>query len=96
MDEPRKHLGLHEDPQEATDALGGHRLAEGLALETAFSSLALAEEQGVVADGFQEETDEGLRHQAVQGVTLYRNRQNRIGWYYDAETETHLIHVQYI
>ena len=70
LDEASKHLGLHEDPQEAPDALGGHRLAEGLALEDALPSLVLSEEQGVVSDGLQEEPDESFRHQAVQGVAL--------------------------
>lgn len=33
LHEPRKHLRLHEDLQESPQALGGHGLTEGLALE---------------------------------------------------------------
>lgn len=77
LDEASEHLGLHEDAQEAADALGGHRLAEGLALEDAFAPLALGHEQGVMADGLQEEADERLRNQAVQGVAFWAKQGER-------------------
>lgn len=60
LDEPCKHLRLHEDAQETTDAFRRHRLAEGLSLENTLSALVLSDEQGVMADGLQEEADEGL------------------------------------
>lgn len=65
LNEASKHLRFHKDAQEAADALGGHRLAEGLALEDTVTSLTLGHEQRVMADGLQEEPNEGLRHQAV-------------------------------
>lgn len=70
LNEPGEHLRLHEDAKEAADAFRRHRLAEGLSLKNTLSTLVLSDEQGVVADGLQEEADEGLRHQAVQGVIL--------------------------
>lgn len=60
LNEPGKHLRLHEDAQETSDAFRRHRLAEGLSLENALSTLILSDEQGVMADGLQEEADEGL------------------------------------
>ena len=74
LDEPSKHLRLHEDAQETTDAFRRHRLAEGLSLENTLSALVLSDEQGVMADGLQEEADEGLWHKAVQGVILCRHK----------------------
>lgn len=60
LDEPCKHLRLHEDAQETTDAFRRHRLAEGLPLENTLSTVILCDEQGVMADGLQEEANEGL------------------------------------
>lgn len=60
LDEPCEHLRFHEDAQETTDAFRRHRLAEGLSLENALSALVLSDKQGVMADGLQEEADEGL------------------------------------
>lgn len=74
LNEPCKHLRLHEDAQEAPDALGRHRLAEGLSLEDAFAALVLSDEQRVMADGLQEEADKSLRHQTVQRVVLWRHK----------------------
>lgn len=65
LNEPCKHLRLHEDAQETTDALWRHCLAEGLPLENTLSTLILSDEQGVMADGLQKEADEGFWHQAV-------------------------------
>lgn len=65
LNEPCKHLRLHKDAQEATDALRRHRLAEGLSLENAFAALVLGDKQGVMSDGLQEEANESLRHQTV-------------------------------
>lgn len=62
LNKPCKHLGLHEDAEETTYALGRHRLPEGLSLE---DPLVLSDEEGVMSDGLQEKADEGLRHQAV-------------------------------
>lgn len=70
LNEPRKHLRLHEDAQETTDAFRRHRLAEGLPLKNALPAIILGDEQRVMADGLQEKADEGLRHQAVQRVIL--------------------------
>lgn len=41
LNEPCKHLRLHEDAQETTDAFRRHSLAEGLSLENALSTLIL-------------------------------------------------------
>lgn len=60
LNEPCKHLRLHEDAQEATDTFGRHGLAEGLSLENALSALVLSDKQGVMADGLEEEADESL------------------------------------
>lgn len=70
LNEASKHLRLHEDAQETTDALGGHGLAKRLSLEDPLSTLVLRDEQGVMSHRLQEEADEGLWHQAVQGVIL--------------------------
>ncbi len=60
LNEPCKHLRLHEDAQETSDAFRCHRLAEGLSLENTLSTLILSDEQGVMADGLQKEADESL------------------------------------
>lgn len=70
LDKPSKHLGLHKHTQEATDALGSHRLAEGISLEDAVTPLILGQEQRVVASGLQEKADKGLRYHTAEGVTL--------------------------
>lgn len=77
LNEPGEHLRLHEDAEEAADAFRRHRLAESLPLKNAFPALVLSDEQGIVAHGLQEEADEGLGHQAVQGVVLCGHRRNR-------------------
>lgn len=74
LDKPCKHLGLHEDAKETAYAFGRHRLPEGFSLEDALPALFFSDEEGVMSDGLQEEADEGLRHQAVQGVVLYRHK----------------------
>lgn len=74
LNEPGEHLRLHEDAEEAADAFRRHRLAESLPLKNALPALVLSDEQGVVAHGLQEEADEGLGHQAVQGVVLCGHR----------------------
>lgn len=74
LNEAGEHLRLHEDAQEAADALGRHRLAESLPLKSALPALVLCNEQGVVTHRLQEEADEGLGHQAVQGVVLCGHR----------------------
>lgn len=60
LNEPCKHLRLHEDAQETTDAFRRHGLAEGLPLKNALSAIILSDEQRVMADGLQEKADEGL------------------------------------
>lgn len=60
LNEPGKHLRLHEDAQETTDALRCHCLAEGLSLKASLSALVLSDEQGVMAHSLQEEADESL------------------------------------
>lgn len=74
LNKPCKHLGLHEDAEETAYAFGRHRLPEGLSLEDPLPALVLSDEEGVMSNGLQEEADEGLRHQAVQGVILYRHK----------------------
>lgn len=75
LNKPCKHLRLHEDPQETANTFRRHWLAKGLPLENALSTLVLSDKQGVMADSFQEEADEGLWHQAVQRVILCRHRE---------------------
>lgn len=70
LNEPGEHLRLHEDAEEAADAFWRHRFAESLPLKNALAALILGDEEGVVTHGLQEEADERLRHQAVQGVIL--------------------------
>ena len=60
LNETCKHLRLHEDPKEATDAFRRHRLTEGLPLENALPTLILSDKQAVMANGFQKEADKGL------------------------------------
>lgn len=79
LNEPCKHLGLHEDAQETADAFGRHRLPEGLPLEDPLPALILCDEEGVMADGLQEEADKGLRHQAVQGIILCTHEGDVLG-----------------
>lgn len=74
LNKPCKHLGLHKDAEETAYAFGRHRLPEGLSLEDPLPALILSDEEGVVSNGLQEEADEGLRHQAVQGVILYKHK----------------------
>lgn len=74
LNETCKHLGLHEDAEETANAFGRHRFPEGLSLEDALPALFFSDEEGVMSDGLQEEADEGLGHQAVQGVILYRHK----------------------
>lgn len=69
LGEAPEHLGLHEDLQEAAEALGGDGFAEGLALQGPLLALA-RQEQGVVAHGLHEEADKGLGHHLVQGAGL--------------------------
>ena len=74
LNKPCKHLGLHEDAEETADAFGRHGLPEGLSLEDPLPALFFSDEEGVMSHGLQKEADEGLRHQAVQGVILYRHK----------------------
>lgn len=60
LNEPCKHLRLHENAQETTNALGRHRLAKSLSLENALAALVLRDEEGVMSHCLQEEADEGL------------------------------------
>lgn len=70
LDEPAKHLRLHEDLQEATHSLGQDRLTETFTLEGAGHGgggrrgvviLAIAEEEErIVAHYLHEETHKGL------------------------------------
>lgn len=70
LNEACKHLRFHEDAKETADAFRCHRLAEGLPLENSLPALILSDKQGIMSNGFQEKANEGLRHQAVQGVVL--------------------------
>lgn len=70
LDEASKHLGLHENLQEPTEALGRDSFAEGLSLQGPLLALACRQEQGVVAHNLHEEADEGFRHHLVQGAGL--------------------------
>lgn len=70
LDEAPEHLGLHENLQEAAQALGGDCFAEGLSLQGPLLTLARCEEQGVMAHDLHEESDEGFRHHLVQGAGL--------------------------
>lgn len=74
LNETSKHLRLHEDTQETTDAFRRHGFTEGLSLKNALSALILSDKQGVMSDGLQEEADESLWHQAVQGVVLCQDK----------------------
>lgn len=70
LDEPAKHLGLHEDIQETPDRLGWDGFAETLTQERAgdggggrggVAVLPFAgDEEGIVAYELHEETDKGL------------------------------------
>lgn len=74
LNETSKHLRLHEDTQETTDAFRRHGFTEGLSLKNALSALILSDKQGVMSDGLQKEADESLWHQAVQGVVLCQDK----------------------
>lgn len=60
VNEPCKHLRLHKDSEETSDAFRCHGLPEGLSLENPLSVLILSDKQGVMPNGLQEEADEGL------------------------------------
>lgn len=70
LDEASKHLRLHKNLKKTPDALGSHRLAEGLALKGPLPLLTLRQKEGVVPDGLHEEPDEHLRHQPIEGITF--------------------------
>lgn len=76
LDEPAKHLGLHEDLQEATHSLGRDGLAKTLALEGAGDrgggrgGVAVfpfaGDEELIVAYQLHKETNEGLGHDGAE------------------------------
>lgn len=66
LDEAPEHLCLHEDLQEAPEALGGDGFAESLALQGPLLSLRGGQEQRIVAHDLHKETDESLGHHLVQ------------------------------
>lgn len=66
LNEAPEHLRLHEDLQEAPEALGGDGFAESLALQGPLLALRGRQEQGVVAHNLHKETDKGLGHHLVQ------------------------------
>lgn len=70
LNEAPEHLRLHEDLQEASEALGGDGLAESLALQGPLLSLGGDQEEGVVAHDLHKETDKGLRHHLIQRAGL--------------------------
>lgn len=70
LNEAPEHLCLHEDLQEASEALGGDRLAESLTLQDPLLSLGGGQEEGVVAHNLHKETDKGLRHHLIQRAGL--------------------------
>lgn len=70
LNEAPEHLRLHEDLQEASEALGGDGLAESLALQGPLLSLGGSQEEGVVAHDLHKETDKGLGHHLIQRAGL--------------------------
>ena len=70
LDEAPKHLRLHEDLQEAPEALGRDGLAESLTLQSPLLSLVGGQEEGVVAHNLHKETDKGLGYHLVQRAGL--------------------------
>lgn len=76
LDEPAKHLGLHEDLQEAAHSLGWDRFTKALALEGAGDrgggrgGVAVfpfsGDEELIVAHQLHEETDKGLGHNGAK------------------------------
>lgn len=66
LNEAPKHLRLHEDLQEAPEALGGDGFAESLTLQSPLLSLRGGQEKGIVAHDLHKETDKGLGHHLVQ------------------------------
>lgn len=79
LNEAPKHLCLHEDLQEASETLGGDRLAESLTLQGPLLSLGGGQEEGVVTHDLHKETDKGLRHHLIQRAALLRGKQNGSG-----------------
>lgn len=82
LDEPAKHLSLHEDLQEAAHSLGRDRFAKTLALEGAGDrgwgrgGVAIfpfsGDEELIVAYQLHEETNEGLAYNGAEMARVYR------------------------
>lgn len=76
LDEPAKHLGLHEDLQEAAHCLGRDHFTKTLALEGAGDwgwgrgGVAIlpfsGDEELIVAHQLHEETNKGLGHNGAE------------------------------
>lgn len=80
LDEPAKHLSLHEDLQEATHSLRQDCFAKTFTLEGAgdrgggrgrIAILSFADdEEWIVAHQLHEKTDKGLRHNSAKMATV--------------------------